>query len=203
MIEALLQRVEEKASQATISPISFIDELYFWSRMVDGTTNYPGFDKVKDKYENASIVFSFKEIDALTEEAFLNLQRRLRDGLTVAFAQLGQPLPDQMARLLVPGTPRNVFIHEREHLSILPDALRESAEIHIFIMTTRHGNPWLNGAPWYDMKRATDYDNALLCSEPQSLSEPDILQARNYAQKTGDSSFIALVEQRIGERLTH
>ena len=203
MLEGLTQRIETKVPQALRSPIPESHVSHYWSRKMEGLIDIPDFEEVQSEYELARVSFSYQELCKLSDEEFLLLQQRLQAVITLSFTQKGETVPEQVAFFLIPGAKQNVFIHEKEHLEVLPEEVKKGASIDIVVQTDLKGLITIDGVSVYDMNKVTDNERALSFSEPQSLSETDTESARHYAQRTQDKTFAEIVEQRIKKRGKH
>lgn len=203
MLKGLTQRIETGVPQALRSPIPESHASHYWSRKMEGFTDIPDFEEVQSEYELARVSFSYQELCNLSDEEFLLLQQQLQAVITLSFTQKGEAVPEQIAIFLIPGDKKNVFVHEREHIGVLPQEVRKNASIDIVIQTDSEGLIIIDGVSVYDMDKVTNNENALSFSEPQSLSKTDMESARRYAQRTQDKTFVEIIEQRIKERSKH
>jgi hypothetical protein len=210
MLKELIQRIENGASQAVNSPIRTSHVDYYWSRRLEGLTADPDYEYVRGEYETASVSFSYPELQELTQQEFLQLQQQLQAAITSALAREGQVVPNEVARFIIPGDKKNVLTHEVEHIEPLPEVIKQEASIDVIMCqrdlggTRDIGHPIvIDGISAFNWDIVTYTDKALSSSAPQSLSKADIDDARYYANKTQDGTFIAVIEQRISERDQH
>lgn len=203
MLEGLTQRIEAKVPQALKSPIPESHASHYWSRKMEGLTDIPDFEEVQSEYELAKVSFLYQELCKLSDKEFLLLQQQLQAVIALSSTQKGEAMPEQIAIFLIPGDKKNVVVHEREHIGVLPQEVRKNASIDIVIQTDSEGLIIIDGVSVYGMDKVTNNENALSFSEPQSLSETDIESARRYAQRTQDKTFVETIEQRIKERSKH
>jgi len=205
MLESLSQQIQEKVPSALESPIRGYHLYYYWSRLNEGLTNSPDFKEVEAEYEAASITFSYQEIFRLSGEEFLLLQQRLQLVITQAFINQGEIVPEEIASHLIPGSEKNVLVHEKEHLDVLPEALKREARIDVVLVQGDNfhrdiprGQLGIDGLAVYDNRKATLYDFARSAAAPRYLSQTDKEDALRYARDTQDEAFIASIREKVG-----
>ena len=203
MLPELCQRIDHNVSNAVHSPIPEYHAYYYLSRLTEGLTDVSDFKQVEHEYQSASVSFAYMELQDLSADDFLCVQQQLQIAVLSAFSQINQAVPDRISQFLVPGSITNILIHEKEHISVMPEDIKNDARIDVVIQLDSDGQFTIDGISVWDKKRITDKEEALAFSKPSSLSETDIERARHHAEITHDVELIKTIDQRIKTRSHH
>ncbi len=203
MLKNLSERIDDQVPRAVNNPILESHAYYYWSREAEGFTDEPDFELVRNEYDVATVSFSYEELQSLSVEEFLLLQKQLYCTVNSSFVGRGEGLSEEEVTFLIPDDSRNVLIHEKQHIDALPEEVRIEARVDVVIQIKPSGEVTIDGISVYNMERLDDMRRALVFSAPLSLSQTDIDFARFYARNLKDPAFAELVEERIKERNQH
>jgi len=203
MLPELCQRIDQNVPIAIHSPIPDYNAYYYLSRLTEGLTDVPDFKQVEQEYQGANVSFAYMELKDLSANDFICVQQQLQIAVLSAFSQINQAVPDRISQFLVPGSITNILIHEKKHISVLPEDVKNEARIDVVIQLDSDGQFTIDGISVWDKNKTTDQEEALAFSEPSSLNETDIERARYHAKMTHDVEFIQTIDQRIKMRNRH
>jgi len=140
---------------------------------------------------------------SLSGNEFLLLQQQIQQSVQSVLAANSIPIPAGVRDFIIPGSKKNILIHEKEHIRALPVDIQNETRIDVVMQTDTDGNITIVGISVWDKSKTTVKQEALAFSEPQSLSDTDITVARSLAQESQDPQIIKSIEQRIRTRNKH
>jgi len=203
MLPELSQRVSHTIPSAVKTPIPDYHAYYYLSRLTEGLTDVPDFVGVETEYRNACLSFTYLELMSLSGNEFLLLQQQIQQSVQSVLAANSIPIPAGVRDFIIPGSKKNILIHEKEHIRALPVDIQNETRIDVVMQTDTDGNITIVGISVWDKSKTTVKQEALAFSEPQSLSDTDITVARSLAQESQDPQIIKSIEQRIRTRNKH
>jgi len=154
---------------------------------------------IRKEYKDSTIHFNLGNIADLGTDEFNSLLVKFEDATKLAYLKAGRNILKNVLERINPSSDVNVIRREWEHSKNIPSDIRNKGTIDI----TWFNDGDMTGQANYDLDLVDDKTLALAGSEPSSLSEMDVVQALEFAKRTGDEQFVKEVQTRIDTRKHH
>lgn len=177
-------------------PVTLKD--YAALRLGIGPLFFPG--AIVGAVSRASFRTPLAEFDDLSPGELSGLKAVLKKAVLTGLKESDRQIEPSLLRLL-DEKDAHPLIHEMEHGNPLPEEERRITEVELTAVDIS-GKPFLMAA-LLRYHENTPVVEALMSSEPASLSEEDACRAMEYAQNTKNPDFIAIIEARLRKRKRH
>lgn len=201
MLHELLNTITWKAKTASTAGISPLH--YYLYHAGEGSYDTSEARELVREYERATITLPYADIAQLDAKSFFDLQWVLHESVFGSSEVLTRFQLRRIADFVQPGSKKNVISHESDHIKVLADEVKQRASVDVTFIREDPMSMGINGSAMFDFDQVPPRDLALSYSEPQSLSEDDIREARYFAKLTEDKSFQTGIEKRISLRSRH
>lgn len=199
MFDVLKSRINQQVPEAVKRPLSLEE----WEAFVSASFDLTRLQS--QRIQETTVLFEHPELSALGPQELQDVKTFLRETFIESLDVVGGQTNFWTWLGLSENDPENILQHEIDHCAPLPENIRQACRI---VLAPVHHEELetvtvdLFGAMLAPLESESldPRIQALVSSEPQTLSFNDVLSAEHYAEETHDPEFISFIKQRVIER---